>query len=129
MRLIPLQPSLPHYDMQVPLDGVTYTLELRWNARAGSWSLSIATEVGDPIATGLVVVLNMPLGDRCTDARMPPGRLVALDTSGETRGPGETDFGTRVQLYYLEASEVPAIEDDDEDELQITILPSEGPDI
>ena len=97
---VPLDPTLTHYDEQITLDGVTYTLEFRWNTRAAAWFMNILTEQGDPITAGIRIVVDMPLGLRSSDTRKPKGLLFAVDTSGERREPVIDDFGTRVVLLY-----------------------------
>ena len=107
---VPCDPTLTHYDMQITLDEVTYTLEFRWNNRAGAWMMHITTEGGEPILMGTRIVIDMPLGKRSTDARMPKGVFIAVDTSERKQDPGMSDLGDRVQLLYFTASELPITE-------------------
>lgn len=104
---IPTSTDLTHYDMQVVLDGTTYTLELRWNTRASAWFMHIFTEAGDPIVCGVRVVVDQPLGARTRDARRPSGFMFAVDTSGKHVDPTIDDLGERVQIIYLTAAELP----------------------
>ena len=104
---IPLRSDLPHFEVQVPLEGRTYTFELRWSVREERWYLDVLTEERDPIYTGIAVVLNFRLGARCVDERWFPGALFAVDTSGAQVDPGLNDLGERVILAYFESSELP----------------------
>lgn len=104
---IPLRPDLLHYEMQVSLDETVYTLELQWSGREEAWYLNVRTEAGEPIYSGIKVVVDHPLGMRCRDVRFPPGMLVAHDTTGARQDPGIEDLGARVQLLYHEAAELP----------------------
>jgi hypothetical protein len=106
-QTIPLRSDLQHYDMQVTLDGVIYTLELRWNRREGFWYMSLLLEDGTPLVLSLKLVLDHPLGCRCRDARRPPGALIAVDTSTQHLDPGLSDLGSRVLLVYFEKVELP----------------------
>ncbi len=97
------------YEYQIRLDGVYLTLTFRWNDRTEAWYLDIATEDGEPIASGRKIVIGASLfqrGVRDSDDRLPLGRLWAKDTSGAGVRPGRNDLGTRVKLYYDEQPSV-----------------------
>ncbi len=104
--LIPVKPSVPWQELQVVLDGVTFTLELQWSERDLGWYLNIMTEAGEPICMGVKVVIDWPLGGRCSDPRMPAGSLLAADTSSARRDPVLADLGARVLLTYVPAEEL-----------------------
>lgn len=93
------------YDLSAQLDGQTFRFEFAWNARGGFWSFMLSAADGTPLLRRRVVV-GFPLTGRFTDVRLPPGALVALDTSGKNEDPGLTDLGGRVQLLYLEAGDI-----------------------
>lgn len=95
----------PDVDLQVELDGVTYTLGLQWNERDGAWYLSISTAEGELLVAGRKVVLDALLLSRYRDARLPRGALMAIDTSGELEEPGLEDLGVRVKLLYFTEAE------------------------
>jgi hypothetical protein len=103
---IPLRNDLTSFDFVVELDGVSYTLDCKWNYRAEAWFLSLYDADGQPISVGIRLVVGFPLGKRCKSSRMPPGVLQAQDTSGAKRDPGLEDLGSRVQLYYFSADEL-----------------------
>jgi len=104
--LIPCRPDLSHYDMQVVLSNITYTLEFRWNTREGYWYMDIKDETEDPILAGIKVVIEWPLGIRTVDSRRPPGVFFAIDTTNQQRDPGVNDLGDRVKLVYFDESEL-----------------------
>jgi hypothetical protein len=94
-----------HFDLQVVLDGVSLSLEFRWNARAEAWYLDILTAEGDLIAAGRKLVIDAPLmlrGWRDSDDRLPLGNLFVADTTSTGTRPGRYDLGDRVRLYYLD---------------------------
>lgn len=106
MISIPVRKDLTHFALQVSLDGVTYTLRVRWNARASAWFMDILTEdADDVIAAGLRIVVGYPLNLYRAD-RKPPGLLFAQDTSGRGVDPGLGELGERVQLFYLSTAEM-----------------------
>jgi hypothetical protein len=103
-RLLHTDPIARHHAYAVDLEGSTYVVELRWNVRAGAWFMSLFDRARAPIAVGRKVVLGANLRGRSADGRLPPGTLLALDTSGSGRDATETDLGTRVLLAYVESA-------------------------
>jgi hypothetical protein len=97
------------FDLQATLDGVTYTLEFRWNVRLGAWFMNVLDAEGvNPCLLGVRVVVDYPLAQHLVD-RSPPGYLLALDTGaaeGEGQDPGFDDLGNRVQLWYIPEAEL-----------------------
>lgn len=106
MLIIPLVSDLPFYTFQVELDGATFQAEVQWNFRDEGWYASLFTADGDPIWTGLRLVLGFPLGSRCRDDRKPPGIFSLQDTSGADREATFSDLGSRVRLYYFPTGEL-----------------------
>lgn len=104
---IPLQAGLPHLDVQVPLEGRTYTFELRWSVREERWYMDVLSEERELIYGDIALVLNFRLGFRCVDERWPPGALYAVDTSGAQLDARVDDLGERVKLVYYESTELP----------------------
>lgn len=97
------------FDLQVVLDGVTYTLEFRWNVRLGAWFLAVLDAEGVvPFLVGLRLVADWPLALGVVD-RQPPGRLMIVDTGaplGQGQDPGFDDLGNRAQMVYFSKSEL-----------------------
>ena len=93
----------PDFSFEQDLDGVIYQISCRWNERESQWYLTLADESGDAIAAGIKIVSNWVLAGRTVDARMPPGSIVTVDTSGSGIDPALTDLGNRVRLAYIEA--------------------------
>ncbi len=107
-QVIETRSDLPWYDLQVDLDGVTVTLELRWNVHVGAWYLAVLdADAVDTLQAGIRVVADFPLSAYWT-GRTPPGALVAIDTAGDGRDPGVDDLGSRVVLVYFTAAELAA---------------------
>ena len=59
-----------------------------------------------PLLAGVPVLIGVPLLRVLRGAVRPSGELVAFDTTNLGRAPGLTDLGSRVQLFYVEASEL-----------------------
>jgi hypothetical protein len=103
---IPLSLGLSYYDLQATLDGMTYSLVIRWNVRAGQWFLDVGNE--DETFwyfNGLALGTQFPIGARRAD-RSPPGAFLLVDTAGADEEPGFDDLGGRHQLYYLSAADL-----------------------
>lgn len=98
-----------HFDLQATLDGVTYTLEFRWNVRLGAWFMHVLDADGvTPYQLGVRLVVDWPLG-KYISGRRPTGVFIALDTGspiGHGEDPGFDDLGSRVQLHYVPLSEL-----------------------
>ena len=101
----------PYFETLCQLDGTLYQFTFRWNARNEQWTFDLADGAGDPVVSGIAVVVNFPLIYRPRPAGVPPGLLTAVDTSGRNVDPGLADLGPerRVQLVYSTRSEVEAV--------------------
>jgi hypothetical protein len=98
-----------HFDLQAQLDGVTYTLEFRWNDRLGAWFMNVLDAEGvEAHMVGVRVVADYFFPRHLVD-RSPPGLFLALDTGaamGFGEDPGFDDLGSRVQLWYIPEAEI-----------------------
>lgn len=108
---IPIPQDQPFWDLRVRLDGAEYTLHGRYNQRAGKWYLGLSDADGNVLHRGVKVVCHYPLFRNVVADTAPPGNLIALDTTSpdpetEGRDPVLEDFGTRVVLVYVPASEL-----------------------
>lgn len=101
--------DVPHFDVDVDLDGSAFKLELRWNERGAAWHLSIYDAGGNRLVANQRVVVGRGLLERRADARLPPGEMFALDTTGADQDPGADSLGNRVTLVYVSASDIAAI--------------------
>lgn len=109
MKNIPVNFSSPDFSMQVELDGVVYGLRFIYNERSKRFSLSISTEAGEPIVSGIFVVSNYPLLARFRDLRLPKGVLFTMDTTSSGLEPDADSFGDAVLLVYATEAEVAAL--------------------
>lgn len=103
---VPLSPDQAHYVQRTALDGVSYVLDLRWNARAAAWYISIGRDDGTPILTSLRASVLVPLDGNSIDPALPPGLLIALDQTRKDLEAGRYDLGDRVRLTYYDQSEL-----------------------
>lgn len=97
----------PFQTFKTRLDGVDYLISLAYNQREDRIYLSLADDEGTPIVSGLKVVANWPLLFRHRyNTAIPPGELMAIDTTSDKSPPslGELGEGLRVQLTYFDAA-------------------------
>lgn len=109
--LIPIpSPPSPHHSLQVELDGVTYTLDIRWNERDLAWYVELQDAEEQRLVAPRKVVLGFPLFARFyTNPLVPKGQFMAVDTSNTDQEPTLADLGSRVQLVYVTAAEIAEI--------------------
>lgn len=93
------------YSIRTQLDGTSFGLDFSWNARGEYWVLIIKDASSNPLVRRVIRV-GQPLLARFKDKRLPPGDLVAVDTTGKDQDPGLKDLGGRVQLVYLTAADI-----------------------
>ena len=90
--------SFARYTVQ--LSGVSYTLHLRWNERAGRWFMDIASALNEPIVSSVPMLIMRNLVSRFAFAALPPGTLFILDDTWQNTEPGRYAWGTTHSLYY-----------------------------
>ena len=105
--LVPFAPDVPDQRFKTALDGETFTLRARWNARAATWFLSIADADGE-LAAGLPLTLGSAPLRQLSDRRLPRGPLLCIDTTGRGEDAGLSDLGARVKVLYYESTELAA---------------------
>lgn len=108
MLILPFTPSVPVYEMAVPIGDASYVFGVRWNARAGAWFFDLSETDGTPIALGVRVTLGVYMARRVTHPLLLNGVIVARDRSGRKTDPGLDDLGTRVQVLYATNEDVTA---------------------
>lgn len=98
--------ATPHYSFQCELESVKYSFEFIWNDRDGAWYMQVGDGEENILAGSIRVILGLPLLGRFRDARLPPGQLLAVDTSNQDLDAGLEDLGSRVAIYYFTQAEV-----------------------
>lgn len=97
---------LPFFDMQAPLDGVTYTIQIRWNVRWNAWFMNILDDNAlNVLIAGLRLVSDWPIAAYRT-GRQPPGAFMLVDTAGVGADATIDSLGVRHQLRYWTAAEL-----------------------
>jgi hypothetical protein len=99
---IPVPVDLPRFAIVVALDGTDYRLAMWWNTRDSRWYLSISLTDGTQLVSGVAVVVGFPLLGRFASPDLPPGMLLAIDSTGDGVEIGQqADLGNRVRLVYI----------------------------
>lgn len=98
------------------INGSLYGFRARWNERdsydpvtateRGAWYIDVTDAAGDPLATGIKVVLGSYLGRQFDLPLFRDGALVAVDLTNEGRDAGVDDLGTRVVVLWLSTAEI-----------------------
>ncbi len=110
MELIPIPKDAPDQSLSQVLDGVEYILHFVWNMRGG-WFMALH-DANDAPLFGLrrMTPGTDMLAHKRYDERVPPGKLLVLDTTGNdlrpgytdlVSGPNESDLQGRVALIYV----------------------------
>lgn len=106
MQTLTLPTGLAHFDQGVDLEGVTYILTLRWNARQGAWTLDVSTADGVLLVAGVTCVTNRFLLRRYRHvAGLPPGDFMFMDLTEKLDAPG---YPFDAELTYFTAEELAA---------------------
>lgn len=105
---VPTRTDLSIYRERVDLEGLSFIVDFQFNSREGFWYFDLLDVDEVPIKAGVKVVTGAPLLRLISDARRPPGELLATDQTGEDREAGREDLGGDVLLVYATAEEVAA---------------------
>ncbi len=105
MIIIPVF-EYPAYSESVVLEGEPFRLSFIWNTRGEYWSMTISDKHGDVLLDGLKIVLGFELIEEYADGRLPPGALLAVDTTGTLERIGRDDLGAKVKLFYITSAEM-----------------------
>ncbi len=98
MLLIPIAQGSAFFQQRVELEGVAYTLDFAWNARAGEWAMAVYSDEGVLALAGIAVPSNRPILRRFHHLAVPPGELLFIDQTGTINAPGFADLN---ELWYF----------------------------
>lgn len=89
------------------LNEIEYQFSLLWLERVEYWELTITDPRRQTVIDGIRVTGNTDLLQPYNDMpRLPPGRLVAYDTTGASQDPGREDWIERHLFIYEDPIEV-----------------------
>lgn len=103
--ILPLIPSEFNYTFDTVLSDITYTFDVRWNARQGAWYFDLIDQDGAMIIAGSKIMLGTFPGRRSNDPRFPPGVFIVYDNAKSGEDAAFDDLGVRVIVAYYTAEE------------------------
>lgn len=104
--LIPFQPSENNYRLVVPIDGLVYLLDARWNTVDNAWYFDMYEEDESPVMINVKVLLGVRIGRVNAHPFLDTHVISVLDTSSTSTEAGFGDLGGRVQVVVTSAGEV-----------------------
>lgn len=104
---IPIDGTYPSFIQEVELEGTSYRMEFRWNARESEWYLTLR-DIDDVVLAGSRKLVTGAGLLRLVHAEdRPPGDLFVVNTIGDGQSsPGRDDLGSKLVLVYLDEEEV-----------------------
>lgn len=103
--ILPVRSDFSSYRFQMDLEGTIYTLDFGFNFRSERWYMSIYDSTGETLIVGdISILINVPLADQYIDKRLPLGRFIAIDETGNNNEATIDNFGTDIKLMYQESA-------------------------
>ena len=101
---VPLRTDIYAYTQKTAIEGVVYTLGLKYNSRMGRWVLDIMDAAGEMLLSGIKMLINYPMTRRFIGRieGLPEGHFIIVDETGQERNPGRDDLGDDIKLIYVE---------------------------
>jgi len=97
------------FSQEIILDGSPYIFRFDWNIREEFWSMSVSKIDGTSIINGIKLVLGYDLFDQYRALDLPPGVMIAIDTTDLIDKIDRYNVLDEVKLVYLTEEEVDAI--------------------
>lgn len=99
--------DLSSYLISIQLDGSTYGFSFNWNIRDESWTMIVKDSLGNNLLSQKLV-LSYPLFQQYIGIGLPPGELMAVDTTNSLTSIGRNDLGQNsdVKLIYTTEAEL-----------------------
>ncbi len=95
---IPLSPEAQTF--RINLAGVTYSINLYWNAISGFWCIDVADTSGNPLVNGIPLVANTDLLAQYPELNFN-GQLIVQSDNDPNAAPTSDNLGTASHLYFV----------------------------
>ena len=89
------------------LGGREFDMKLTWLPCQSFWEFEMFSAAGVPLLVGIKVTANIDMLQPYSDSRMPPGLLVAHDTTNKQQDPTRNDWQQRHRLVYVDPEPEP----------------------
>jgi len=102
----PINTTSRAFTMTVQLEGLSYTLSFRYNARNLHWYMDVDYQGSRVLDQVRIVHSTDFLGqypELEADDRLPPGTWLVTDATGADRDPDTDTFGKEVTMFYTES--------------------------
>ena len=95
-------PTDGFFNQRTVIDGVTYVLTFRYNARMDRWILDVADANQNTLVAGAVIQGGWPVISRYRGIAIgiPVGAFLAIDMTLQGRDPQEFTLGADVPMLY-----------------------------
>lgn len=100
MQVFQWPDGLFYFEQPWTLDDVTYLLTMRWNFRAGIYTMDVADASNELLVAGIPLRTGRKLLSHCPAKPLPQGALFVFDSTGKQSDPGRDSFATTHQLLY-----------------------------
>lgn len=97
---IPARNDLPNYSFRINLSGTNYTFDFHYNVRMSRWILDISDASGNPILSGIALLILRDLTRQYVTLAIPPGVIFATDDTQQDTQPTTYSFGSDHSLFY-----------------------------
>lgn len=101
---------IPYFDIasfseEVILEELPYVFRFTFNDRKQYWTMSILTRDRKILVAGIKLVLNYDLFDQFPGNNLPPGQLLAIDTTDSRVKINRTNILDVMKIVYFEKEE------------------------
>jgi hypothetical protein len=100
--VLPMRNDLPFYQYKIALSATQFTLVMRFNGRMNRWILDVNDQSGNPILSGIPVLIRRNLTGQYAYLAVPQGTLFALDDTGQDTQPTQFSFGLDHTVWYAD---------------------------
>jgi len=101
----PEQSDKPELRFGAVMGGREFDMTLVWRPEQEFWTLAMVTAGNERVLDSIRVVANLDMLQPYSDSRMPPGQLIAHDTTLLQQPPGRNDWRERHRLVYVDPTE------------------------
>lgn len=99
---IPFAADRAWFSQPITLQGVAYTLEFQYNARAQRWFMDILDASEQPILLGIPLEIRRDLNGQYGAYVFPKGLFFCRDNSGSDNPPTLNSFNVDHQLLFVD---------------------------